>query len=617
MSLVTNGLINQLDAEYVRDVGGFVNGQNLIGAFLPDSVDAAGWYGSNGYDCYLKDNAITIRPSLYFNTGVISPQNTNKYLTYENLTVIIAARRQGPAWNNQWMGLYSSWFNYNKNGASIFAITDNANTGNFDKWGTYGGITTTQSTSAMGVNVPVVLSTTFSSSGSGTFYTNGSNSGTYNSTTDQAYFGVGGLLPAKGSFVGDIFEVLVYNRILSEAEIQNSTSYLINKWFFYPSPTPSVTPTPTPTVTPSVSITPTPSVSITSTPSLTPTQTPSITPSVTPSETPSVTPSVTPSETPSVTPSVTPSITPSETPSVTPSVTPSITPSETPSVTPSITVTPTTTVTPSPSLTPSETPSVTPSTTPPSLTPSVTPSITPSITPSETPTVTPSVTPSITVTPSISITPTVTPSITITPSITPTPVTDTLRASLTGTASLTAYDAASVNSWVRVTGGEYAATMINVAGATKYWMTDALMSQPVAGGWSANFAQIISAGSVSAIGPIGTNNYLIGFSTRNTTVSGSVALLSASTYQGTYSIVNGYVGLPGTASPGGVYYIRKAPTLVSDSNIHLGIVHTNTVQLITTGLVGGYDNTVPYSTWSSWSSSFIPIQAIATTTKSW
>ena len=301
MALVTDGLINQLDAEYVRDVGGFVNGQNLIGAFLPDSVDADGWYGSDGYDCYLRDNAITIRPSLYFNTGVITPQNTNKYLTYENLTVIIAARRQGPAWGNQWMGLYSSWFNYNNNGASIFAITNNANVGGFDRWGTYGGITTTQSTSAMNVDVPVVLSTTFTSSGSGVFYTNGSNSGTYTSTKDQAYFGIGGLLPAKGSFVGDVFEVLVYNRILSEAEIQDSTNYLINKWFFYPSPTPSITPT----ITSSISITPTPSV----TPSITPSQTPPITPSITTSVTPTFSPSVTPTLTPSVTPTATPVVT--------------------------------------------------------------------------------------------------------------------------------------------------------------------------------------------------------------------------------------------------------------------------------------------------------------------
>jgi hypothetical protein len=230
---VTNGLVNNLDALYVKDVGGFVDGQNLIGAFLPDPVDPAGWYGSNGYDCCFRYYALPVpaRPALNFKTGVISPQNTNKYLTYEELTVFICAKRTGPSWGNTWMGLYSTWFNYNKNGASIFAITDNANTGNFDKWGTYGGITTTQSTSATILNTPIVLTTTFTPAGSGTFYTNGSNSGTYNSTKDQGYFGVGGLLTANGSFVGDIYEVLIYNRQLDNIEIQGVTNYLTTKWF--------------------------------------------------------------------------------------------------------------------------------------------------------------------------------------------------------------------------------------------------------------------------------------------------------------------------------------------------------------------------------------------------
>lgn len=231
MALVTDGLINQLDAEYVRDVGGFIDGQNLIGAFLPDPVDTAGWYGSNGYDCYLKFNALNSKPSLRFNTGVISPQNINKYLTYTDITVLIAARRLGPSWNNTWVGLYSTWFNYNKNGGSIFALTNNANTGGFDRWGTYGGITTTQSTSAMNVNIPIVVGATFTSEGSGGFYTNAVSTGTYTSTTNQPYFGVGGLLSAEGSFVGDVFEVLVYNKILTSIEIQDSSNYLTNKWF--------------------------------------------------------------------------------------------------------------------------------------------------------------------------------------------------------------------------------------------------------------------------------------------------------------------------------------------------------------------------------------------------
>ena len=235
MSLVTNGLINQLDAQYVQDVGGFTDGQNVIGAFLPDPVDPAGWYGSNGYDCVFLLSVNSYRPAIRFNTGVISPMNVNKYLTYTELTVLICARRSGPSWSNTWMGLYSTWYNYNNAGASIFAITDNANTGNFNKWGTYNGVVTTQSTSAMDLNQPFVVGATFTPSSSGTFYTNNIETGNFTSSQDQGYFGVGGLLPAKGSFVGDLYEVLVYNRKLSAAEIQQSGEYLIQKWFNPPS----------------------------------------------------------------------------------------------------------------------------------------------------------------------------------------------------------------------------------------------------------------------------------------------------------------------------------------------------------------------------------------------
>ena len=235
MALVTNGLINQLDAQYIQDVGGFTDGQNIIGAFLPDPVEPAGWYGSNGYDCVFLLSVNSYRPAIRFNTGVISPMNTNKYLTYTELTVLICAKRTGPSWGNTWMGLYSSWYNYNNAGASIFAITDNANTGNFDKWGTYNGIITTQSTSAMDLNQPFVVGATFTPSSSGTFYTNNIETGNFSSSQDQGYFGIGGLLPANGSFVGDVYEVLIYNRKLSSAEIQQSGDYLIQKWFNPPS----------------------------------------------------------------------------------------------------------------------------------------------------------------------------------------------------------------------------------------------------------------------------------------------------------------------------------------------------------------------------------------------
>lgn len=231
MSLITEGLVNWLDAQYIQDTGGFTDGQNIVGAFLPDPVDSAGWYGSDGYDCTFKYNAVKYRPAIRFKTGVITPVNINKYLNYTNLTVIISAKRTGPAWNNTWMGLYSSWYNFNKTGATILAITDNANLRNFDKWGTYGGTVTTQSTSAMDLNTPYILSSVFTPPASGSFYTNSTQTGEFTLSKDQGYFGLGGLLPARGSFVGDIYEVLIYGKKLTEEQIQENSAYLISKWF--------------------------------------------------------------------------------------------------------------------------------------------------------------------------------------------------------------------------------------------------------------------------------------------------------------------------------------------------------------------------------------------------
>jgi hypothetical protein len=280
MPLVTQGLVNQLDAQYVQNSGQFVDGQNIVGAFLPDTVDSAGWYGIDGYDCILKYDALYDKPAFRFKTGVLTPRNILNYLNYTNLTVLICARRGGPAWNNTWMGLYSSWYNYNRCGATILAITDNNNDLSFTNWGTYGGTVTTQSTSAMELDKPYVISSTFTSANSGEFYTNSTLTGNFSLTKDQGYFGVGGLLPAKGSFVGDIFEVLVYNRILTTLEIQESSQYLINKWFF-PSPSPTPTPTVTPTNTTTPTTTPTPSTTTTLTPTPSPTSTTTPTPTTT------------------------------------------------------------------------------------------------------------------------------------------------------------------------------------------------------------------------------------------------------------------------------------------------------------------------------------------------
>jgi hypothetical protein len=160
--------------------------------------------------------------------------------------------------------------------------------------------------------------------------------------------------------------------------------------------------------------------------------------------------------------------------------------------------------------------------------------------------------------------------------------------------------------------------MVNVANSVKYWMTDALMQQTTAGGWSANFAQVLSADGVSAIGPVPTNSYLIAFSTRGPTASGSVAILSATSYKGLYTPVGTFVATPAAAANTNYYYVRKTPTLSFTTNTYLGIRFTVGAALITTTIKsGGYDDTVPLSSWTSWDNTFIPIQAIATTTLGW
>lgn len=312
MSLITEGLVNQLDTSVLL-ASGFTNGQSLLNAIIPDKIDPDGWYCSGGYDATLVANGQYSYPVIRANTAVLTFRNPNKFLNYNALTVLIAAKRTGPSWTNTWMGLFSTWYNSAKAGLTILAITDDNNQGNFTGWGTYGGITTIQSTSAMPLNTPIVVGATVTNATSGVFYTNGVNSGTFSNSKAQAYFGIGGLESAEGFFVGDIYEVLVYNRVLFEAEVLSSSQYLINKWF-YPAPTSTPTPTPsgTPTATPTTAPTNTPTVAPTNTPTAVPTETPTAAPTGTPTVAPTNTPTPVPTETP--TPAPTNTVTPTPTP---------------------------------------------------------------------------------------------------------------------------------------------------------------------------------------------------------------------------------------------------------------------------------------------------------------
>lgn len=167
-------------------------------------------------------------------------------------------------------------------------------------------------------------------------------------------------------FEGDLDEVHVYDRALTQNEIQTLAQT--------PTPTPTPSRTPTPTRTPTSTRTPTrtPTGLATSTPTRTPTSTPSNTPTHTPSNTPSVPPTGTPTSTPTNTPTDTPSHTPGNTPTHTMTPMPTATPTaEPPTGTP--TLTPTSGATSVPTATPTQTPTPAPPTWTPAETATQTP----------------------------------------------------------------------------------------------------------------------------------------------------------------------------------------------------------------------------------------------------
>ena len=97
--------------------------------------------------------------------------------------------------------------------------------------------------------------------------------------------GISGNYAQQGSFC----ELLWYDRILSESEIDNVLRYLNERWFYNPSftPTPTSTLTNTPSNTPTQTTTPTTTTTLTATNTQTPTNTSTQTQTPTPTRTPS------------------------------------------------------------------------------------------------------------------------------------------------------------------------------------------------------------------------------------------------------------------------------------------------------------------------------------------
>lgn len=183
--------------------------------------------------------------------------------------------------------------------------------------------------------------------------------------------------------------------------------------------------------------------------------------------------------------------------------------------------------------------------------------------------------------------------------------------SLLSASGQTAYDAATSGNWFSVSSTDYAAAMAGITGATKYVMDDTLVAEN-GSGWSGTYAQAYP----STISTIPSNVYLFGFISR-TSSGGTTTPLISTAFRGTYtSIANS----PNAAAAGARgYFLRKAPTATSATS-YVGLVNSATGLMGTTGFNtavgtrGGYDNTVPYSTWTEWVGAYQIFQLLGTTT---
>ena len=134
-------------------------------------------------------------------------------------------------------------------------------------------------------------------------------------------------------FSGIIDEVRIYNRALSQTEIQADMGAPIGAPIPTPTPTATVTPTSTPTATATSTATATATVAPTLTPSATPTATATATATPTATSTATATATVAPTLTPSATPAATATPTATPTATATATVAPTLTPSPTPTPT--------------------------------------------------------------------------------------------------------------------------------------------------------------------------------------------------------------------------------------------------------------------------------------------
>lgn len=200
----------------------------------------------------------------------------------------------------------------------------------------------------------------------------------------------------------------------------------------------------------------------------------------------------------------------------------------------------------------------------------------------------------------------------------PAPVTDQIKAQLS--TSLAAYNAATVNNWVKITSAEYSNIFNNIAGATKRGNTDIQVATRAV---SAGFTEMQFSLNNNPNTPltINTGEYPIAF--------------VAETWNGTANVQFGYdtdyhTGAPTygnsvTVTPvGACYYVRKAPTGVESAPASQTLYPSLKISGNSFNLVpntSGWYTTNGGTTWVSFQGNAgngaAKFQMIVTSTKSW
>ena len=180
-----------------------------------------------------------------------------------------------------------------------------------------------------------------------------------------------------------------------------------------------------------------------------------------------------------------------------------------------------------------------------------------------------------------------------------------------------AYDAATVGNFFSVSSTDYGNVAVGLSSVTKYVMNDSQIAVSPSGAWTANFAEAYPT-SVATV-PSGT--YVIGFICRQGSSSGTVTPLIATAFPPTASYT-AIANSPTAATTASLnYFIRKAPTTATAATSYLGIVHSTGVPLNTsslTGLQGYYSPSgPPFTSWTSWTASYMFYQVMGTPTQQW